>query len=107
MNMKKIITSLVVAFAVVVGTGVGVTRLTEDSYTVTVADKYPKGQDYLVFTDKGTFKVSDSTWYLRFNSSDVWGTIKPNSTYKITATGFRIGLLSWYENIVKMEEISK
>jgi hypothetical protein len=64
-----------------------------------VCDSGNKGCKYLVFTDRGTFKVTDSLLIGRFDSSDIYGQIQANTTYKITYFGWRIGLFSSYPNI--------
>lgn len=77
-------------------------RMTLDNYPeATVTKTFVKNDVYLVYTDVGTFEVSDTLAYFRWNSSDVWGKFKVGETYNITATGWRIGVFSWYENIVE------
>jgi hypothetical protein len=58
---------------------------------------------YLVFTDKGTFKIEDQLFYGNFNSSDIYGSLKRESKYKFTLHGYRIGFLSSYPVIEKAE----
>ena len=58
---------------------------------------------YLVYTDKGTFKVEDSIILFRFNSSDLYGSIKTDSTYTFNTVGFRAGFLSEYPNVVTIK----
>lgn len=59
---------------------------------------------YLIFTDEETFKDSDSLFYGKFNSSDLYGKIKIGKEYDFIVTGFRIPILSMYRNIVKYYE---
>ena len=56
---------------------------------------------YLIFTEDGTFKLEDELFYGNFNSSDLYGKIKVDSTYEFTTIGWRIGFLSEYPNIVE------
>ena len=58
---------------------------------------------YLIFTDAGTFELTDSLIIGRFNSSDVYGRIKPGSEYVITYYGWRQGLFSMYPNIKDLQ----
>lgn len=61
---------------------------------------------YLVFTENGTFKITDSLFgTVRFNSSDVYGRIREGHTYTITYYGFRLPFFSEYPNIKKVEEV--
>lgn len=78
-----------------------------DEYTVRVTDKVPKDGSYLIYTDKGTFEVTDTWHYLRFTSSDFYGKIERNQTYRIKASGVRLGFLSWYENIISAERVQE
>lgn len=60
---------------------------------------------YLVFTDAGTFELTDSLYLGRWNSSDMYGRIKDGQTYKIDHYGWRFGCASSYPNIKNMEPV--
>lgn len=66
-----------------------------------------KGVDtkYMVYTDQGVFKDVDTMWYLKFDSSDIYGRLEQNKSYDFKVTGFRIPLLSMYPNIVSAAEV--
>lgn len=57
---------------------------------------------YLVYTDKGTFKLEDDWFRGNFYSSDVYGKLKQDSTYTFKTAGYRIGFLSSYPNIIEV-----
>lgn len=59
---------------------------------------------YLIYTDKGTYKLEDNLFYGNFRSSDWYGQIKRDSTYTFDLIGYRIGFLSSYQSIVKMRK---
>lgn len=59
---------------------------------------------YLVYTDEGTFQLTDSLYVGRFNSSDTYGRIKVGEEYRIDHYGWRIGCSSSYPNIKDMQE---
>lgn len=62
--------------------------------------------EYLVFTEAGTFKVTDAIFgTVRFNSSDVYGRIEEDQTYKIVSYGWRLPFFSEYPNIKSIEEV--
>lgn len=62
---------------------------------------------YLVFTDKGTFRITDALFgTVRFNSSDLYGQIDEDCTYDIKYYGWRIPMLSEYPNIKSITEVS-
>ena len=41
-----------------------------------------EGSKYLIFTNKGVFEITDQLFFGKFNSSDIYGSIKKDSTYK-------------------------
>lgn len=56
--------------------------------------------EYLIFTDAGTFKITDALFGLvRFNSSDIYGRVREDKDYTIVYYGWRIPLFSTYPNI--------
>ena len=60
----------------------------------------PKSESYyLVFTDKGTFELSDQFFFWKFNSSDMYGGLSRDSIYTFEIYGIRILMLSIYPNI--------
>lgn len=96
----------------------------DTEYTVTITDKdriteSSKDNDgnvktsskYLVFADDENgnplvFENTDCFIRWKFNSSNIQGQLKEGHTYKITVVGYRVPFLSWYQNIIKVEEIS-
>ena len=83
-------------------------------FTVIVTDKAVKNSDsgskYLIYAedDKAAiqvFEITDSLLALRFNSSDVYAALKVGHRYKLTVSGSRNRLLSWYPNIMEYELI--
>lgn len=62
---------------------------------------------YLIFTDKGVFENTDSIFYWKWNSSDIYGNLKEGSTYSAHVYGFRFGFLSIYKNIIEIAEESR
>ena len=68
-----------------------------------ICDKDGKNCDYMVFTDKETFKNIDSIWHLKFKSSDIYGVLKKDESYQLTVQGMRIPFLSQYRNILSYD----
>lgn len=118
-DTDRLIIGIFIALAIVFVVG-GViisiaTNYNEQTYVATVTDKdvknYDKSSKYLVFTkteegETRVFSVEDSLLRFRWNSSDVYGEIEVGKTYRFTVVGFRIEILSMYENIIDFEEIS-
>jgi hypothetical protein len=62
-------------------------------------------QKYLVFTDGETFCISDSWVHWRFNSSDVYGSMKVGVKYTATLQGYRWPFFSMYRNVINPVEV--
>lgn len=86
------------------------------TYTVIVTDKdvqnNRKKSKYLVFTkledgETKTFSIEDSLAKWRWNSSDVYAEIEVGQTYQIEVIGWRIPIMSKYENIMKFSSSSQ
>lgn len=59
----------------------------------------------LVYTDKGTFSNTDSLFPYKQNSSDLYGQLHKDGTYKCEVAGWRIGLFSQYPDLIKCKEL--
>ena len=96
---------------------IGGSHLDRDTYRARVTDKervYTKREGekskYLVFTElengkTRVFENTDSFLELKWNSSDIQGKLEEGKTYDIATYGFRIRLLSKYENITKVTRV--
>lgn len=112
-NFTLIELIVILCIVFVLGSIVGspiVDRCTKDTVTITIEDKAIKrhgdsDDKYLIYTDKGTFEITDSLAYWRWDSSDLYGEIKVGHTYECTVCGWRIPILSSYKNIISAEEV--
>lgn len=81
--------------------------VTSETVTFTVTDKErvvkSESSKYLVFTDSESFENTDCFLRFKFNSSDIQGRLKRGKTYKAVVYGWRVPVLSWCRNIVKIE----
>lgn len=84
--------------------------------TAIVTDKVVKNSSnqsrYLVFTEDkegniNTYEITDGLLAGRFNSSDLYASIKIGSEYKFEIGGSRNQFLSWYPNIYFYELIEE
>jgi hypothetical protein len=73
----------------------------QDKERVVTGSGADQESKYLIFTDQETFENVDSWLALKFNSSDVYGSIVEGSTCEFTVTGWRFPFLSWYRNILE------
>ena len=84
--------------------------ITEEQITITITDKdvkrYEDSDKYLIYTESGTFEITDSVAYWRWDSSDLYGKIEEGKTYTATVYGWRIPFISSYQNIVEVNEIN-
>jgi hypothetical protein len=109
--MKKTIFGLVIV-GLVLSIGYNVALLSnQQTVTANVTDKeriveMSEGLSdsyYLIYTNKGTYKLEDNLFYGNFRSSDWYGKIKKDSTYTFDLIGYRIGVTSSYQEIVKFK----
>ena len=70
---------------------------------ITSSDNYSK---YLIWTENETFENTDSIYSFKFDSSDIYGHIKVNSTCTFKVNWFRIKLFSMYRNILSADCVS-
>lgn len=110
---------IVVLLIVVIVLGIPMYRLfdkasNERKVTVKITDKVVKnGKDsskYLIFCEDEsgnivTYEVTDSLLMFRFDSSDVYGSLKTDKTYELTVRGSRNTVLSWYPNVYECKEV--
>jgi hypothetical protein len=73
----------------------------KERITETVGDRIESY--YLVYTDKGTYKLEDDLFRGNFYSSDTYGKLKQDSTYTFKTSGYRIGFMSSYPNIIEVK----
>jgi len=83
-----------------------VTVIVQDKNIKTIASGKSTSSFYLVYTDKGTFKITDQLFYGKFNSSDIYGQIDAHKTYVFTVSGLRIPIFSMYQNVVKVKKLN-
>jgi hypothetical protein len=85
-----------------------------DKYDVRVTDKQVKKigdtDTFLIFTKdaKGephVFKDVDTKLFFKFNSSDLYAKMENGHWYRVKTVGWRWGMKSWYENILKADAI--
>lgn len=69
-----------------------------------VVNQDSSGGKYLIFTESEVLENTDSLWYWKWNSSDFYNKIEVGKTYKFTVYGWRVPFMSWYRNIVEVEQ---
>lgn len=118
-TFSKFMVVIMIAVVLIVGIfGTVFTSFNDHEYIATVTDKERviKNNDegvesyYLIFCkdDKGNyyeFKNEDLFIRGKFKSSTVYNQLEVGETYKFTVVGFRVGLFSWYENIINFEKV--
>lgn len=108
---KLSIIGFVILALLIVGVNIAVYQNT-NTYEITVTDKETKKDGetskYLIFAEvdgeSKVFKNTDALFAGKFNSSDLQGELKVGERYEVKTIGFRIPILSSYENIVEVSE---
>lgn len=103
MKMKKIIAVLLIIFVPIIWTG----WLDHVTTKVTGAETH-KGM-YVVFTEHGTFKNEDNWSFLKWDSSDLQGKViaLKGKEVEICKVGWRVSILSMYENVLSIKTTTK
>lgn len=109
--MKNFIIALIAAAIVMLGVvaflGTG-GYLNEQEITITVKHKErvlsKETSKYLVWSEDETFENRDSLIKGKFNSSDLYGDLEENHTYRCKVYGWRVQFFSWYRNIIECKE---
>ena len=61
---------------------------------------------YLVWSQEGeVFTVNDSWSFLSWNSSDRYGKLHEGAKIKAQVAGWRVPFLSWYRNVIVIEDV--
>lgn len=91
--------------------GCAVYQSSAKTVTFTVQDKVVKNDSgsskYLIFTNHGVFKDTDSFAFFKFNSSDVYGQLEKGHTYRCKVAGWRVHVASAYPNIISCSEVAR
>lgn len=93
-------TTLFVAY----GTDTTVTFTVKDKERVTIGNGGTISSKYLIYTDKEVYENTDSVWYWKWDSADLYSQLEPGKTYTARVYGFRVPFLSWFRNIISVDE---
>ena len=106
--MVKVIIALLIVALISISPIIAYSSKAEIEFTVKSKERIMDGNGgsmsskYLIFTDTEVFENTDSLWYWKWNSSDVYNKIEVGSTYKAEIYGYRIPVLSMYRNILNI-----
>lgn len=110
--LKKFLPKVIVGFILLFGVGscytLHVSSRDTVRFVVTGKERIePRNGDghYLVFSKDETFKNVDSTFFLKWNSSDVQGSLLEGAEYEADVYGWRMPWFSWYRNIIRVREV--
>lgn len=110
---------VVIAFFVIIAVALGIFigfygNFNDHTYVATVTDKerIVDGDEsyYLIFCKDDAenfyeFKNEDTLIRGKFRSSTVYNQLEVGKKFKFTVVGFRVGIFSWYENIISFEKV--
>ena len=113
--MKLTLAFAAVAGVVLLGGNAAYVYGTGDRATITVSDKERivesdsdgnTSSKYLIFTENEVFENTDSLFRMKFNSSDLQGSLKKGETYQCDVYGWRVPFLSSYRNLVGCSKVA-
>lgn len=112
-NIKAGIIIIILVLAVLLE-GSALVSFNDHTYVVEVTNKervnYSDSGKHLIYgqEDNNTLvlKNTDSLLRGKFNSSDIYAELEIGKTYEFTVVGYRIPILSDYENIIEYKEIT-
>ena len=101
---------IIAIIIILIGASSLVSLNTKETVTITVTDKdrisVGTGEDmthkYIVFTENETFENTDELILTKFNSSDLQGKLRKDSTYTVEVNGYRVPFLNSYRNIIRI-----
>jgi hypothetical protein len=110
--MKKFKYIFVVALIVALASSYSIAYyVSAETVEVTIKDKERittgSGENisskFIVYTQDEVFENTDSTLFLKFDSSDLQNELTPSNTYKVKVAGWRIPVVPSYRNILSVE----
>jgi len=105
-----VLLSVIAILSYTVGSQIYLIAGTDADYTITVHEKWIKGQGengqkYLFSDQNGNvFSIEDSYWKWTFDASDRFANIQENKTYDIKTFGRRSHWFSNYPNAIEITE---
>jgi hypothetical protein len=103
MNLKEAVIAAAITLVVAIPFVVNYSNIQiEDVTIVGTQVKRDNNKDvYMVFTDKGVFKNTDSLLWFKFDSSDVQSILMQNKKVRVKHAGYRIPFFSAYPNVIE------
>lgn len=105
--LTLVVLSFVLAFVLPL---TGCTTMNQQTKTCTISSKESvmvrtgenlTGNQYRVYTEEcGTLTVQDSLAIARYDSADLYGQLKPDTTYTMEIGGYRVPAMSAFPNII-------
>lgn len=107
--MKKKLAALFLALSMFLA---GCATMNQQNMVCTIVGKEAvrtgDGNQYRVYTeDCGTLSVQDSISVGRWDSADLYGSLKEGETYEVLTGGYRNGFLSMFPNILEAKQVSQ
>lgn len=85
----------------------------EEVFTVKDKGTLTRGSDgdvythFMVYTTENkAYRNSNDIFYLKFHSAELQSQIEKGKTYQATISGWRVGMLDMYPNILNVKEIA-
>ena len=96
------LTAIGVILVILTGPLLSIESVENKTICVTEKERVTSRNDakYLVFTNNEVFENTDTIMFWKWNSSDVYGKLKPGKCYEAKVNWFRVPFLSMYRNII-------
>jgi len=110
-NVKTVLIILSVLALLGLSAGCAYGTKEEVTFTINKSERVTTGSGdslsskYLIFTENEVFENSDTLWYMKWNSSDLYAKMVEGKRYKAEVYGFRIPFISSYRNIISLREV--
>lgn len=108
LGLTVIVLGLVVASPVVGCVSAYKSTQTDVCFKVTHAERKVIGEEskWVILTDQEAYENTDSLLFWKFNSSTLQGRIEEGKSYRAEVVGWRVPMLSMYQNILNVEEVN-
>lgn len=97
-----VLSSLIVSPLIAYNTDENIQFTIKNKERVTTGSGQNIQSKYLIYTDNGVYENTDTVWYWKWNSADVYNDIEIGKQCNARVYGFRIPFLSWFKNIISI-----
>lgn len=95
----------IVAYPVIYVSSVETTTITvEEKERITTGSGESISSKFIIYTNGEVMENTDSWLFMKFASADLQNELKVGESYTVKVVGWRVPFLSWYRNIIAIED---